>query len=113
MKYIVIALQIIFLILIFGSNALSFTNTKLINERMESYEACIRLRNKAPSLKLNCENLKENISSEKAIIKETHYAGIKLLSSMEAETRKVNKSQENKLRNLIRKLANESRLRKD
>lgn len=113
MKSIVIALQIIFLILIFGSNALSFTNTKLINERMESYEACIRLRNKAPSLKLNCENLKENIISEKDNIEETQHSGIKLLSSKETETRKVNKSQEIKLRNLINRLSNESRLRKD
>ena len=80
---------------------------------MESYEACVRLRNKAPSLKLNCNILKENIISEEANIKKSYHAGIKLLSSIEAETRKVNKSQENKLRNLIRKLANESRLRKD
>ena len=113
MKLIVIALQIILCMLIFGSNALSFTNTKLINERMESYEACVRLRNKAPSLKLNCNILKENIISEEVNIKKSYHAGIKLLSSIEAETRKVNKSQENKLRNLIRKLANESRLRKD
>ena len=113
MKSIVIALQIIFMILIFGSNALSFTNTKLINGRMESYEACARLRNKAPSLNLNCEILKENIISQEANIEETHHAGIKLLSSKEAETRKVNKSQEIKLRNLIRRLSNENRLRKD
>ena len=113
MKLIVIALQIILCMLIFGSNALSFTNTKLINERMESYEACIRLRNKAPSLKLNCENLKENIISEEVNIKKSYHAGIKLLSSIEAETRKVNKSQEIKLRNLINRLSNESRLRKD
>ena len=113
MKSFVIALQIILCILIFGSNALSFTNTKLINDRMESYEACVRLRNKAPSLKLNCENLKENINSEEVNIEETNHSGIKLLSSTEAETRKVNKSQEMKLRNLIKKLSHESSLKKD
>ena len=113
MKSTVIALQIIFIMLIFGSNALSFTNTKLINERMESYEACVRLRNKAPSLKLNCENLKDNIHSEEVKIQETNHSGIKLLSSIAAETRKVNKSQEIKLRNLIKRLSNENRLRKD
>ena len=39
--------------------------------------------------------------------------GIKLLSSNDANTRKVDKSEEIKLRNLIKKLTSESILRKD
>ena len=98
---------------IIGSNALSFSSTVLNNEKRESYLACIRLRKKAPNLNLNCENLDENINSEEKYAKETYQSSIKFLSSKETETRKVNKSEEIKLRKLIKKLSVERKLRKD
>ncbi len=113
MKSIVIALPILFLMFIIGSNALSFSSTVLNNEKRESYLACIRLRKKAPNLNLNCENLDENINSEEKYAKETYQSSIKFLSSKETETRKVNKSEEIKLRKLIKKLSVERKLRKD
>ena len=113
MKSIVIALPILFLMFIIGSNALSFSSTVLNNEKRESYLACIRLRKKAPNLNLNCENLDENINSEEKYAKETYQSSIKFLSSKETETRKVNKSEEIKLRNLVKKLSVERKLRKD
>ena len=113
MKSFVIALSII-LIFIIGSNALSSSNTILMKERRESYQACIRLRTKAPNLNLKCENLLENIPSHKELQKdETSKNGIKILQTDVAITRKVNKSEEIKLRNLIKKLRTEKRVRRD
>ena len=113
MKSFVIALSIL-LIFIIGSNALSSSNPVLKKERRESYQACIKLRAKAPNLNLKCENLIENIHSHEEIKKdEKNKNGIKILQTDVAITRKVNKSEETKLRNLIKKLSNEKRLRRD
>ena len=108
MKFLTIALPIIFFIFIIGSNSLPFSNTILINEKKESYQACLRLIKKAPNLNLNCENLKENISSE-----EIQHIGIKILPSVATETREVNKSEEIKLRNLVKNLSKGYKLRKN
>ena len=115
MKSFPIALSILYIIFIIGSNALSSSNAILIKERMESYQACIRLRSKAPNLNLKCENLLENIpkSGETEKNEESNITGVKVLSIDAAVTRKVNKSEEIKLRNLIQKLSNENKLRKD
>ena len=114
MKSFVIALSLIFIMFIIGSNALSSSNI-LIKEKMESYQACVRIRNKAPNLNLRCENLIENIPELVKTAKNVDSInnGVKMLSNDEAFTRKVNKSEEIKLRNLIEKLANENKLRKD
>ena len=114
MKSFVIALPILFILFIMVSNALSSSNPLLIKERNESYQACIRLRAKAPNLNLKCENILDIPESGKIIKKEgINNAEVKILSNEVTVTRKVNKSEEIKLRNLIKKLAYENRLRKD
>ena len=60
----------------------------LIEERKESYEACVRIRNKAPNLNLKCEDLLEGIVSNE-------------------------ENEQIKLRKLIQKLSNGNNLRKD
>ena len=103
--------------LIFGiqnNNLLSINNT-INEERKESYEACLKLRSKAPNLNLKCERLIENIINNRKTNEndEINNTEIKTLSLDESVTRKVNKSEERKLRNLIKKLSNENKLRKD
>ena len=103
MKSIAIALSLIFIISIIGSNAFTSSNFLRLKEQQESYIACKSLKSKAPYLKLNCENLAPNklVKMENAQL-----SNIKILQNHETETRKVNKSEEIKLRNLIRKLKN-------
>ena len=105
MKSIAIALSLIFIISIIGSNAFTSSNFLRLKEQQESYIACKSLKNKAPYLKLNCENLapKNVVKMENAQL-----SNIKILQNHETETRKVNKSEEIKLRNLIRKLKNQN-----
>ena len=115
MKSFAIAFSIIFFIFVIGSNALPSSNTLLIKEKKESYQACIRIRKKAPNLNLKCENLLEDTlkkeENEKSL--NSNITGVKILSTDAAVTRKVNKSEEIKLRNLIKKLSNENRIRRD
>ena len=103
--------------LIFGiqNNNLLSINSTINEERKESYEACKKLRKKAPNLNLKCERLIENNNNNKKNIEndEINNTEIKTLSLHESVTRKVNKSEERKLRNLIKKLSNENLLRKD
>ena len=105
MKSIAIALSFIFIISIIGSNAFTSSNFLRLKEQQESYIACKSLKSKAPYLKLNCENLapKKVVKMENAQL-----SNIKILQNHETETRKVNKSEEIKLRNLIRKLKNQN-----
>ena len=105
MKSIAIALSLIFIISIIGSNAFTSSNFLRLKEQQESYIACKSLKSKAPYLKLNCENLAPNklVKMENAQL-----SNIKILQNHETETRKVNKSEEIKLRNLIRKLKNQN-----
>ena len=105
MKSIAIALSLIFIISIIGSNAFTSSNFLRLKEQQESYIACKSLKSKARYLKLNCENLapKKVVKMENAQL-----SNIKILQNHETETRKVNKSEEIKLRNLIRKLKNQN-----
>ena len=105
MKSLAIALSLIFIISIIGSNAFTSSNFLRLKEQQESYIACKSLKSKAPYLKLNCENLapKKVVKMENAQL-----SNIKILQNHETETRKVNKSEEIKLRNLIRKLKNQN-----
>ena len=114
MKFPIIPLSLIFLIFEIVNNSFSSSNV-LSKEKKESYQACIRIRNKAPNLNLKCENLIDNIPKTVKTAKnvDSHNTGVKMLSNDEAFTRKVNKSEEIKLRNLIEKLVNENKLRKD
>ena len=103
-------------LLIFGieNNNLFSNNNNINDERKESYEACIKLRKKAPNLNLRCERLIENNNNKRNNEKdEINNTEIKTLSLDESVIRKVNKSEERKLRNLINKLSNENKLRKD
>ena len=108
MKSIVIALSLIFIVFTLGSNALTSSNLSRFKEQQESYLACKSLKSKAPYLKLNCENLAPKLQEKRD---NPEYTNIKILPTYETETRKVNKSEEMKLRNLIRKLRSESVLR--
>ena len=111
MRSFVIAFLIIFMSYRITNNAMPNFLNKDIKEKNEAYEACNRLRIKAPYLNLKCEKLietpKNNNKEEKQI------TGIKLLSTKDVIIRKVNKSQEIKLRNLLEKLTSENILRKD
>ena len=112
MKSFFFSFVILVLLFIIGCNAFS-SNILLTKERRESYQACIKLRNKAPNLNLKCENLLEKTHSTEAEREVTNNTGVKFLSDSVVSTRKVNKSEEIKLRNLIKKLTSENKLRKD
>ena len=105
MKSLYIALSIIYIILIIDSNAFTSSNLLRLKEQQEAYQACKNLKNKAPNLRLNCENL--------APKEEINKFGVKVVRTEETETRKVNKYEEIKLRNLIKKLKNENVVKKD
>ena len=77
------------------------------NQKEQSYKACTDLKRKAPFIKLNCEKILESVTN---IESDKNENGIKTLSRQDSETRKVNQSQEIKLRHLIRKLYNENKL---
>ena len=110
MKSLDIALSIIFIMFIIGGNALTSSNFFRTKEQQESYLACKSLKSKAPYLKLSCEKL-----APKKIEQMEHHelSGIKILETHETETRKVDKSEEIKLRNLMWKLKYEKVRRKD
>ena len=110
MKSFAIASSIIFIVFIIGSNAFTSSNLLKIKEQEESYLACKDLKRKAPNLKLNCENLAPKKFEETEEIQNNN-VGFKILS--DTETRKVNKSEEIKLRNLMRTLIYENVIRKD
>ena len=101
MKSFVIALQIILFIFIW-SNALPSSNAILFKQKIESYQACIRIRSKILNLNLKCENLLVSIPPKKEFSNKVGINGIKYLSSDIIMTRKVSKNEEIKLRNLIK-----------
>ena len=106
MKSLIIALSIIYIILIIDSNAFTSSNLLSLKEQQEAYQACKNLKNKAPNLRLNCENLAQKKE-------EKNKFGVKVIKTEETETRKVNKNEEIKLRNLIKKLKKKNSVRKD
>ena len=110
MKSFAIALSIIFAVFIIGSNAFTSSNLLKRKEQEESYLACKNLKMKAPYLKLNCENLAPKKVEEE---QQNNNSGVKILQTVDAGTRKVNKSEEIKLRNLINKLTFENIIRRD
>ena len=112
MKLIAIALSIIFIVLIIGSNAFTSSNLLRLKEQEESYLACKSLKRKAPNLKLNCEKLIPKKVEEAKEIQNIN-SEIKILRTSDTSTRKINKIEEIKLRNLIWKLAYENTIRTD
>ena len=112
MKLIAIALSIIFIVFIIGSNAFTSSNLLSLKEQEESYLACKSLKRKAPNLKLNCEKLIPKKVEEAKEIQNIN-SEIKILRTSDTGTRKINKIEEIKLRNLIWKLAYENTIRTD
>ena len=112
MKLIAIALSIIFIVLIIGSNAFTSSNLLSLKEQEESYLACKSLKRKAPNLKLNCEKLIPKKVEEAKEIQNIN-SEIKILRTSDTGTRKINKIEEIKLRNLVWKLAYENTIRTD
>ena len=115
MKLPIVIVSIFFLIFGIENYNLAFLNEIVNEERNESYAACMRLRSKVPNLNLKCEHLldtmnKKGESQRKVKINNTE---IKTLNIDESNTRKVNKSEEIKLRNLIKKLSKVNNQRKD
>ena len=107
MKLLIVALPLILITFTIKSNALTSSNLLKLKEQEESYLACKSLKAKAPYLKLDCENLLLK-KSEK--IDQNELTGIKKLTREETKTKRVNKIQEIKLRNLMRKLTYENEI---
>ena len=103
MRLLIIALPIIYIVFMIGSNALTSSNLLKLKEQEESYLACKNLKATVPHLKLNCENLLPKKSE----------TGVKILTNDETKTKKVNKIQEIKLRNLMRKLTYENEMKSE
>ena len=115
MNFYFIGLSVLFIFF----NTPSSLNVKMIKERIEldSYLDCIKLRIKAPTFNLRCENILDNFNSNKEKVKhvkdKTNKKGIKMLTKEVAHFRKVEKNEENKLRHLYKKLTNEDKLLRD
>ena len=111
MKVAYIVFSIFFLIFGIENIDLSSLNDMFKEDKKESYKACLKLRMKA-NINLKCDHLLEkNVEDNKK--DENSNTEIKKLIISETHTRKVNKSQEMKLRNLIKKLADGNKIRKD
>ena len=110
MKLLIIALPLILITITIKSNALTSSNLLKLKEQEESYFACISLKAKAPYFKLNCENLLPKKCEKK---EQSELNGIKKLTIDETKTKRVNKIQEIKLRNLMRKLAYENEIKNE
>ena len=85
------------------------SNSGLNQQQRESYAACMDLKKKAPFINLNCQKILESFPKIKSVLNDENN-GIKTLSKIDSETRKVNEGQEIKLRNLLRKLYSENKL---
>ena len=105
MKWLFIALPSILIILLLGSSELS-SNTNLNVEQRESYEACVKIKRKAPFFNLNCEHLLGNLPNIKNDVFKTD---IKTLPTYESATRRVNGFEELKLKNFIKRLSKQNK----
>ena len=112
MKLEIISFSLLFMAIVIGCIELSSTNAVNKN-RKESYHSCIRLREKAPYFNLKCEILLDDIKDNREKFNGNIVTKIKALSLDKSSTRKVDKNQEIKLKNLIRKLSHEKNLRID
>ena len=115
MKFYAIAFSIFFFAFIIENIELSSSSEgNVYKDRRDSYKACIKLKTKAPYFNLKCENfldfIKVDIDNTNISI-ENGETIIKTLYMDKTETRKVNKNEENKLRNLIKKLTHENKLK--
>ncbi len=105
-------------ILLFSFIIFEFANTSLNNiskEEEESLNACLQLKIQAPYLNLDCEKIINKNSNEenqklfsRNLRKEKTNQNIKTISleDIKRNTKKINKTDEIKLKDLIRKLRN-------
>ena len=107
MKSYAIALKLLLFIFIILSNALPSSNLILFQEKLESYQACIRIRSKVLNLNLKCENLLDSFPHKREFSRKAETTSNKIIKYLPKEltiTKKVSKTEEIKLRNLIRNL---------
>ena len=104
-------LLISFIILVFVNSQLN----NITKEEEESLNACLQLKIQAPYLNLDCEKIINKNSNEenqklfsRNLRKEKTNQNIKTitLEDIKRSTKKINKTDEMKLKNLIRKLRN-------
>ena len=107
MKWLIYIFTFVLYQIFIGKCELPSTET-LKQKQRESYTACMNLKRKAPFINLNCQKILENYSVINSALNENN--SIKTLPKTDSETRKVNESEEIKLRNLLRKLYSENRL---
>ena len=112
MKLEIISFSLLFMAIVIGCIELSSTNAVNKN-RKESYNICIRLREKAPYFNLKCEILLDDIKDNREKVHGSNDTKIKALSFDKSATRKVDKIQEIKLKNLIRNLSHGKKMRID
>ena len=101
---------LICLIIIVLSNT---SSNELTEEQEQSLNACLKLKIQAPYLNLKCENIIENNNSELNKVKNLRKKGnikqqFRTISfeDIKANTKKINATDEKRLRNLIRQLKN-------
>ena len=104
MKLEILSFSLLFMAIVIGCIELSSTNAFNKN-RKESYDSCLRLRSKAPYFNLKCEILLDDIKDNRERSNGNIDTNIKALSLDKSTIRKVDKSQEIKLKNFIRKLS--------
>ena len=112
MKLEIISFSLLLMAIVIGCIELSSTNA-IKRNRKESYHSCIRLREKAPYFNLKCEKLLDDTKDNREKSNGNIDIKIKALSLDKSATRKVDKNQEIKLQNLIRKLSHGTKLRID
>ena len=114
MKICAIVFSLLFFAFIIENIELSSFHDNINQDRKDSYEACIKLKAKAPYFNLKCDIFLDYQNEERDIenkIFEKDEYKIKILYMDKTETRKVNESEEIKLRNLIKKLSDENILK--
>ena len=97
MKSYVIAILLVLIIFMIGGNANSSSNTSASIKKMESYQACLKVK----------EKVHINLKCEKLIEIERDSENVKVLPKAIVQTRKVNKKEEIKIRDYLHKLSSE------
>ena len=106
----IVQMILICLIIIVFSNT---SSNELTEEKEQSLNACRKLKKQAPYLNLKCENIIEDNNSEQNKVKnlrkkENIKQQFRTISfeDIKANTKKINATDEKRLRNLIRQLKN-------
>lgn len=84
-------------------------NPKLTpGKRTNSLNACMKLRRQAPYLNLNCEGLLESQSEQKSETREEKVIKTFSVDTLKASTKKIEKRDEEKLKEMIKSLKENS-----